>query len=180
MNRAPGAADITKGGLGCAKAHTALTSPLSQPLYLRIFLPLLHVIAAKQTNSSWHVKVRKGEKAPGPDGFTLPPAWTPLLCHRKAEWPPDRGYHMSLQLQAQHSLLAVHKKPGLLHMVITSSKTHHQGLGPIAHPHQTALAERLRAGLETCWWYESPLQWFYPPPQLSLRREILSRTGLRE
>lgn len=36
------AADITKGGLGCAKAHTALTSPLSQLLYLRISFPLLH------------------------------------------------------------------------------------------------------------------------------------------
>lgn len=89
-----------KGGLGCAKAHTAQTSPLSQLLYLRIFLPSLQVIAAKRTNSSWHVKARKEEKAPGPDGFTLPPAWTPLLCHRKVDWPPDRGYHVSLQPQA--------------------------------------------------------------------------------
>lgn len=94
------AAYVPKGGLGCAKAHTAQTSPLSQVLYLRIFLPSLQVTAAKRTNSSWRVKARKEEQAPGPDGFNLPPAWAPLLCHTKAESPPDRGYHVSLQPQA--------------------------------------------------------------------------------
>lgn len=94
------AAYITEGGLGCAKAHTAQTSPLSQLLYLRISLPSLQVIAAKWTNSSRRVKACKEERAPGPDGFTLPPAWTSLLCHRKADWPPDRGYRVSLQPQA--------------------------------------------------------------------------------
>lgn len=137
-----------KGGLGCAKAHTAQTSPLSQLLYLRIFLPSLQVIAAKRTNSSWHVKARKEEMGQMVSLCLLPGH---LCCATGRRTGHQTGATMCpCSPRLSHSLLDVHGRPGLLHMVIIPSNTHHQGLGPIVHPHQTLLAKGLRAGLETC------------------------------